>query len=73
MIICKPCKTEMECSKTGIVMRWHGTHCKRGDAYMCPSCGAESINVLYNTGSYHEDTPVEGEVYLDMEEVTHTD
>jgi len=28
--------------------------------------------VAFNTDGYHEDTPVAGEVYLDMEEVKYT-
>jgi predicted RNA-binding Zn-ribbon protein involved in translation (DUF1610 family) len=68
MIICQECAREMRCTKTGIVLRYSGHWCKRGDAFACPTCGARAIHLSNCNEGYHEDTPHLGDTYLDMAE-----
>ena len=44
MIICKNCKKEMQCSKTGLGARWGNDHVYPGDAFKCSECGTEIIS-----------------------------
>jgi hypothetical protein len=49
MIVCIKCKKEMTCIKTGLILRWHGSHCYASDAFECKECGAVVANTSENS------------------------
>ena len=51
MILCVKCKKEMTCVKTGLVLRWNGSHCYASDSFECKECGAVVANA--NENSFH--------------------
>lgn len=51
MIMCLKCKKEMTCVKTGLILRWNGSHCYASDAFECKVCGAIIANA--NDQSFH--------------------
>ena len=66
MQICMNCKKEMSCTKTGMVFRWNGSHCYRGDVYTCSVCKASVGNVSGSTESYHDPVTHLFEAYTEM-------
>jgi len=59
MVLCCKCSTPMEPSHTGIVVRWRGHWCKRGDRYTCLSCSNSVIVVSSTTDGYNDRTDPE--------------
>lgn len=54
MMLCAVCATEMQCTKTGIVVRWRGHYAKRGDRFQCPVCRAEVVRVADRAEAYDD-------------------
>lgn len=43
MIVCVPCRREMQCIETGRGVRYPGDHAYPGDMFECQWCGAVVI------------------------------
>lgn len=68
MQLCGNCLREMTCTKTGLVVRWRGAYCKRGDSYACGGCGAQVVAVA-ETAEGYEDTraaAASSDTYLEL-------
>jgi len=48
MLVCAPCKKEMQCIKTGMNVRFNenGSHVYRGDLFQCTNCGATIAHTI---------------------------
>lgn len=42
-MICTPCREEMTCSRTGVLVVWEGGHAYAGDEYQCRTCKATAV------------------------------
>ena len=43
--VCVPCRKDMRCVKTGVVVHWGNGHCYAGDRFACTNCPADIVKV----------------------------
>lgn len=61
---CAKCKVDLDCVKTGVVLRWGIGHCYNADRFKCPKCGNE-IFITAPQSFFQTDTDPQKTVQMD--------